>query len=84
MVRKKKPHSELPALRVVRANGGFKQHLLPAGSYTSLCGHTPQNNNFLMKRRGMWLHVASDASADCEKCIKGAIKRGYKNYRGDA
>lgn len=67
----------LPELRLVRANGGFKIHLLPKGKYTSLCGHTPQNNNRRMKRRGKWLLHDEEAELKCcEKCSKEAEKRG--------
>lgn len=50
------PLTETPdGLRFVRAAGGRKIHLLPHGTYTSLCGHTPTNKySRHMRGRAKW------------------------------
>lgn len=66
--------------RMVIANGGHLVHVLPPNSNTSLCGHTPRNTAWRMKRRGKWMLLREDADLSssafkrCAKCEAKAIK----------
>jgi hypothetical protein len=59
--------------RYARANGGHLWHLLPLGSKTAVCGHTPRNSSRGSQKRAGWLTRPDGACPDngraCEKCL---------------
>jgi hypothetical protein len=55
--------------QVVRANGGFLGHALPAGTMTSLCGHNPTNTGWKMKR-ACWMTTPAGYLVTCIACQK--------------
>lgn len=60
-----------PGHRYARPNGGHKYHLVPLGSNTSLCGHTPTNSPHLKTKRAYWISRPDGGCAGrtCEKCL---------------
>lgn len=59
--------------RYARANGGHLWHLLPLGSQTALCGHTPRNNPRKSQKRAYWLARPDGTRPEngraCEECL---------------
>lgn len=55
---------------VVRANGGYMLHALPAAGMVALCGQTPVNTGRMS--RGKWLYRGTVAEhgalVSCVKC----------------